>query len=365
MCRVGDSMSRIILLEQSLRERNFTGDLLAKNFPEVEVVVASNFEDALNKIKAGSCDLLIANVPRFTYAYSSFLSRANAYMGGSPILVLSTAPNIEVSSNVWRLGVTDYLLKPFRPNWLVSAVHALVDTSDETQSLKLDWRRKHYVKSLGEYLQQYKFKECVQVSREYVDYLYDTLDNSTEIGQALVAFAEAAVSFSGGYGSSCRSNAENFLGQLRVRLERSRTRFDAYVQYEKLVCRLFDLRDREGVQVVSPIQRILTHIDRNVREELTLFDMAKFASMSPSYFSKYFKRETGHNFVSYVTDSKMEYACLMLLESDMSIIQIANELAYNGANYFSKTFKKRMGVTPTEYREQGGAVCVPAPLPEE
>ncbi len=358
-------MSRIILLEQSLRERNFTGDLLAKNFPEVEVVVASNFEDALNKIKAGSCDLLIANVPRFTYAYSSFLSRANAYMGGSPILVLSTAPNIEVSSNVWRLGVTDYLLKPFRPNWLVSAVHALVDTSDETQSLKLDWRRKHYVKSLGEYLQQYKFKECVQVSREYVDYLYDTLDNSTEIGQALVAFAEAAVSFSGGYGSSCRSNAENFLGQLRVRLERSRTRFDAYVQYEKLVCRLFDLRDREGVQVVSPIQRILTHIDRNVREELTLFDMAKFASMSPSYFSKYFKRETGHNFVSYVTDSKMEYACLMLLESDMSIIQIANELAYNGANYFSKTFKKRMGVTPTEYREQGGVVCVPAPLPEE
>lgn len=358
-------MSRIILLEQSLRERTFTGALLAQNFPETEVVLAADFEDALNKIKAGSCDLLIANVPRFTYAYSSFLSRANANMGGSPILVLSTAPNAEVSSNVWRLGVTDYLLKPFRPNWLVSAVHALINTSDETQSLKLDWRRKHYVKRLGEYLQQYKFKECVQVCREYVDYLYDTLDNSTEIGQALVAFAEAAVSFSGGYGSSCRSNAENFLGQLRVRLERSRTRFDAYVQYEKLVCRLFDLRDREGVQVVSPIQRILTHIDRNVREELTLFDMAKFASMSPSYFSKYFKRETGHNFVSYVTDSKMEYACLMLLESDMSIIQIANELAYNGANYFSKTFKKRMGVTPTEYRDQGGAVTVPAPSPEE
>lgn len=351
-------MSQIILLEQTERERVASCALLRENFPDEEVVVASSFEEALGLIKSGTCDLLIANVPSFSYAYTSFLTRAHANIAGAPILVLSTASNSEVSSNVWRLGVTDYLLKPFRPTWLVSAVHALLSTSDETQSLKLDWRRKHYSKRLGEYLQQYKFKECVQVTREYVDSLYDSLESSTEISQALVSFAEAAVAFSGGYGSSGRSNAENFLGQLRVKLERSTTRFDAYMLYEKLVCRLFDLRDREGVQDVSAIQRILTHIDRSVRQELTLLDMAKFASMSPSYFSKYFKRETGHNFVSYVTDSKMEYACLMLLESDMSIIQIANELAYNGANYFSKTFKKRMGVTPTEYREQGG-VAVP------
>ncbi|WP_322153854.1 DNA-binding response regulator [Paratractidigestivibacter sp.] len=348
-------MSQIILLEQTERERESACALLRENFADHEVVAVSNFKDALDLVKPGACDLLIANVPRFSYAYTSFLSRAHANMGGSPILVVSTASNAEVSSNVWRLGVTDYLLKPFRPNWLVSAVHVLLSSSDEAQSLKLDWRRKSYLKRLGEYLQQYKFKECVQVTREYVDSLYDSLESSTEIGRALVTFAESAVSFSGGYGSLSRSNAENFLGQLRVKLERSSTRFDAYMLYEKLVSRLFDLRDREGVQDVSAIQRIVTHIDRNVRQELTLQDMAKFASMSPSYFSKYFKRETGHNFVSYVTDSKMEYACLMLLESDMSIIQIANELAYNGANYFSKTFKKRMGLTPTEYREQSGA----------
>lgn len=347
-------MSTIVLFEQSVRELKFIADALAKSLLDDTVRCADSFEQALAQLRLGSCDLLVASVPRFTYAYSSFIARAQAIMPGMPILVLSTAPNAEVSSNVWRLGVTDYLLKPFRPSWLVAAIRVLLASSDEVDSSKMVWRRDRFVKRIGECLQEYKYKNCVEITREYVDVLYDTLDRAADIGAEAVAFAEGMASLAGAFGSTCRSDAENYLNLLRLKFGRATSKYDTYVLFEKLVGKLFDLIDREGVQGVSAIQRVLTHIDRCVHEELTLVDIAKFACMSPSSFSKYFKRETGQNFVPYVTDGKMEYACVMLLESDMSIIQIANDLSYNGANYFSKTFKKRIGVTPTEYRYRKG-----------
>ena len=73
--------------------------------------------------------------------------------------------------------------------------------------------------------------------------------------------------------------------------------------------------------------------------------------MSSYYYSRVFKKMTGVNFITYVTDRKIEIAQDMLVETDMPVINIAYELSYNEPNYFSKAFKKKVGVTPTEYRE--------------
>ncbi|UQT47221.1 helix-turn-helix transcriptional regulator [Flavonifractor plautii] len=72
--------------------------------------------------------------------------------------------------------------------------------------------------------------------------------------------------------------------------------------------------------------------------------------MSSCYFSKLFKRMTGKNYITYVTDSRIEMAKRMLVDTEMPVINIAYELSYNETNYFSKAFKKKVGVTPSEYR---------------
>ena len=74
--------------------------------------------------------------------------------------------------------------------------------------------------------------------------------------------------------------------------------------------------------------------------------------MSASYFSKFFKKYVGVNFITYVTDRKIEAAKDMLVNTDRPVVNIAYDLSYSETNYFSKTFKKKVGVTPTEYREQ-------------
>ena len=73
--------------------------------------------------------------------------------------------------------------------------------------------------------------------------------------------------------------------------------------------------------------------------------------MSSYYYSRVFKKMTGVNFITYVTDRKIEIAQDMLVETDMPVINIAYELSYNEPNYFSKAFKRKVGMSPTEYRE--------------
>jgi AraC-like DNA-binding protein len=58
------------------------------------------------------------------------------------------------------------------------------------------------------------------------------------------------------------------------------------------------------------------------------------------------------NFITYITDRKIELAKDMLLNTDAPISNIAIELSYNEANYFSKAFKKKVGITPSQYREK-------------
>jgi len=56
--------------------------------------------------------------------------------------------------------------------------------------------------------------------------------------------------------------------------------------------------------------------------------------------------------VTYVTDRKIDLAKEMLADKNIPIVNISISLAFNQPNYFSKVFKKKVGVTPSEYREQ-------------
>jgi YesN/AraC family two-component response regulator len=80
--------------------------------------------------------------------------------------------------------------------------------------------------------------------------------------------------------------------------------------------------------------------------------------MSSYYLSKIFKKETGVNFVTYLTERKIEIAKDMLANTDVPIINIALDLSYHEPNYFSKVFKKSTGMTPTEYRKERRGIAL-------
>ena len=100
------------------------------------------------------------------------------------------------------------------------------------------------------------------------------------------------------------------------------------------------------------IQEVCHYICNYYNEPITLEQMAKIAYMSPTYFSKKFKRVTGFGLKEYLNNIRIKMATNMLMETQYSITEIAAYCGYNDSNYFGDVFKKIVGVSPIKYRKE-------------
>ena len=107
-------------------------------------------------------------------------------------------------------------------------------------------------------------------------------------------------------------------------------------------------------QSESVMEKAKEYIRENFQKDLTLDEVSKVVDISPYYFSKLFKQETGENFIEYLTKVRMKNAEELLKDSSYSIKEICAASGYGDPNYFSRIFKKYEGVTPSEYRERLG-----------
>ena len=115
-------------------------------------------------------------------------------------------------------------------------------------------------------------------------------------------------------------------------------------------------RDRSGRGLgQTPVGRARAYLSRRYADpNLMLQDVAGEVGMSQSHFSTVFAQETGITFTQYLTALRIGKAKELLSATAMRSSEIAFEVGYNDAHYFSYLFKKQTGVTPSEYRKSGG-----------
>ena len=94
------------------------------------------------------------------------------------------------------------------------------------------------------------------------------------------------------------------------------------------------------------------YIESNFHRDISLEEVSRTINISPYYFSRMFKEETGVTFIEYVTEERIKRARQLLEDRRLSIKEVCLESGYSDPNYFSRIFKKAEGVTPTEYREK-------------
>ncbi|GGH36571.1 response regulator transcription factor [Paenibacillus segetis] len=104
------------------------------------------------------------------------------------------------------------------------------------------------------------------------------------------------------------------------------------------------------VSGTSPVQRALAYIHDHLDQSLSLSQVAKHVHMNPNYFSEVFKRETGQNYIEFVTQAKLRKAMSLLSETPAKISEVANQIGYEDIKHFNRLFKKFTGQTPSEYR---------------
>lgn len=110
---------------------------------------------------------------------------------------------------------------------------------------------------------------------------------------------------------------------------------------------------RYSLKEYSPaVQKVMNYVNLNVAEPLTLKSLADMCFISPSYLSALFKQETGSTLIDYINTQRVNRAAQLLVQNNYTIAAVAEEVGILDVNYFTKIFKKTLGVTPTRYRRE-------------
>ena len=113
-------------------------------------------------------------------------------------------------------------------------------------------------------------------------------------------------------------------------------------------CRLVK---KHSTNQYSPlVQKVIIHIDSGLATDLSLKSLAERMNVNASYLSTLFKKETGATVTDYVNQRRVKQAQQLLGSTKLQIQTVAQHCGIADVNYFSKIFKKYVGMTPKEYR---------------
>ncbi len=99
------------------------------------------------------------------------------------------------------------------------------------------------------------------------------------------------------------------------------------------------------------VKQITEFLEKNIHETISIEDLCHSLNYCKSYLFRQFKKATGYSIMAYFLKLKIEEAKRLLRITESSITQISDFLSFDTPNYFTKTFKKTTGYTPTQYRK--------------
>lgn len=144
----------------------------------------------------------------------------------------------------------------------------------------------------------------------------------------------------------------------------------AGVDLEKLCDPAAYLRVEECVQALRPVLeklctmigeqglyqdlmlRAVYYIKLHYAQDISLADVAHYANVNPNYLSGSFQKEMGFSVREFITNERMEAAKVLLAEKGLRVQDVAERVGVHDVKYFSRLFKKAVGMTPGEYREK-------------
>ena len=161
----------------------------------------------------------------------------------------------------------------------------------------------------------------------------------------------SVISFIKGLG--CDTNEMESADTEEVLTESGKSMESAIAYSENVISRAITLRDQNsGNKNRSILKTAVDFIDSHYMEEdISLNTVANVANVSANHFSALFSQNMGQTFIEYLTTLRMNKAKELLRCTGMRSSEIAGEIGYKDAHYFSYLFKKTQGMTPSDYRK--------------
>ena len=121
-----------------------------------------------------------------------------------------------------------------------------------------------------------------------------------------------------------------------------------------LIFRCLMLQLKSNLMMISTnktVLKIKKFLLNNLSEKISLDDIGNLTHFSPIYCDVLFKKECNCSIIEYYINEKIKKAKIMIIESCLSLVEVAHRLGFDDYNYFSRLFKKKTGYTPTQYKK--------------
>lgn len=190
------------------------------------------------------------------------------------------------------------------------------------------------------------------------DLLTDTFLNKNQMIsiRQLFRHAERGVAFS-----------RESIAKVRPLLKTLTCENDSFYSLIKLLIILHELSIDKGMRELSTGQfaanvmhqhssdeslgRVMDYLSRHYSEVIRLSEVAEMVNMSESSFCRFFKQHTSKSFIDFLTDIRLGAASRALIDSSLPIAEIGYDCGFNNLSNFNRIFKKKKGVTPSEFRD--------------
>lgn len=200
-------------------------------------------------------------------------------------------------------------------------------------------------------------KEASQtILNQMLAYIYTYNNNNLEaikprITELVVIISRAAVDAGANVQDILMIN-ENF----NINIQEFRDLEDLSVWVSGMLQRFISLTfEFEKVKHADTVYKVIEYIKANYSRHMSLEEIADYTYMSKTYLSSLFKKETGYSIFEYMNRIRVDRSQSLLIDSKLSILEVAKMCGFEDQSYYTKVFKKIVGVTPRKYRESRGS----------
>lgn len=156
--------------------------------------------------------------------------------------------------------------------------------------------------------------------------------------------------------------SERAISRVRPMIKMLMSETDSFYSLMKFFIILHELSKDEDMRVLSNLflssekqdstmGSIVDYLQKHYSEVVRLSDVANYVNMSEISFSRYMKQHTSKSFVDFLNDMRLSEAVRLLIDGTDSVAEICYTCGFNNLSNFNRIFKKKKGVTPSEFRE--------------
>ncbi|MCR2802696.1 response regulator transcription factor [Paenibacillus soyae] len=318
---------------------------------KAEIESAANGEEALSRIKALRPDFVFTDVRMPRMDGLELCRRIRELQYDIDIVVVSGYSDFEYAQKCVSYGVKEYILKPVTRTGIAEAVQKLIDGAQARRKASFISfeEQAEWAEQLEDALWHLNASERDRTLAHLKDYCVKHSFHAVQLGQLLQELIQRIVKLLN------RRDVYTFPEQGATVSVDERSPEEVFEWFEQQLEEIArQIRTKRRGHVKDPVEEVKAYIEQNLSKELSLEEVAERLGLNPSYFSQLFKQMTDETFVQYRIKRRMERAKKLLALPHYKITDISHEVGYSDHPYFTKTFKKVTGLTPSEYREMLG-----------